>query len=158
MTAVHDSEKPADSFFALPASDTGQSVRPITASVFCRSVGNQRVFDSGSEASRSPRPHRRLSSGIRPTEQTSWLSFCPYQFPAAWRTGVTDQIRTSSNPQYTLELCEERSGTGRGEDAQPVEGNVKLGPHVALTGPSRGVKPSSTVRAAPRPAVRCGES
>ena len=30
--------------------------------------------------------------------------------PAAWRTGVTDQIRTSSNPQYT-ELCEERSGT-----------------------------------------------
>ena len=31
--------------------------------------------------------------------------------PAAWRTGVTDQIRTSSIPQYTLELREERSGT-----------------------------------------------
>src|SRR6516165_5788045 len=43
-------------------------------------------------------------------------------------------------------------------DAQPVEGNVKLGRHAALMGLSRGVKPSSTVRAAPRPAVRCGES
>ena len=74
------SEKPADSFSALPAPDAGQSVRPITASVFCISVGNQRVFDSGSEASRSPRPQRRLGSGIRSTEQTSWLSSCPYQF------------------------------------------------------------------------------
>ena len=35
----------------------------------------------------------------------------PLPIPAAWRTGVTDQIRTSSNPQYTLELREERSGT-----------------------------------------------
>ena len=36
--------------------------------------------------------------------------------------------------------------------------NVKLGRHAALTGHSRGVKLSSTVRAAPRPAIRCGKS
>ena len=46
------------------------------------------------------------------------------------------------------------AGLSGGEDAQPIEGDVKLGRHAALKGLSRGVKPSSTVRAAPRPAVR----
>jgi hypothetical protein len=45
-----------------------------------RSVRNQEAFDSGSESSRSLKPHRHLSSGIRPTEQTSWLSSRPYRF------------------------------------------------------------------------------
>jgi hypothetical protein len=42
---------------------------------FRGSVENQQVFDSGySAASWSVQPHRHISSGIRPTEQTSWLS------------------------------------------------------------------------------------
>jgi hypothetical protein len=41
---------------------------------FRRPVGNQGLFDSGFEASRSQKPHRRLSSGIRTTEQISLLS------------------------------------------------------------------------------------
>ena len=39
-----------------------------------------------------------------------------------------------------------------------LEGNVKLGPHAALRALAETVKPSSTVPAAPRPAVRFGES
>jgi hypothetical protein len=37
--------------------------------LFRRSVRNLQVFDSGSESSRSLKPHTHLSSGIRPTEQ-----------------------------------------------------------------------------------------
>src|SRR6516164_11187302 len=42
-----------------------------SAEYFRRSAENEQDFDSGSEASRSPRPHRRSSSDIRATEQTS---------------------------------------------------------------------------------------
>jgi hypothetical protein len=48
---------------------------------FRGSVENQQAFDSGySAASWSLQPHRHISSGIRPTEQTSWLSSRLWRF------------------------------------------------------------------------------
>jgi len=48
------------------------------ASYFHGSVENQQVFDSDySAALWSPQPHRHISLGTRPTEQTSWLSSRP---------------------------------------------------------------------------------
>ena len=48
-----------------------------SAEYFRRSAQNEQDFDSGSEASRSPQPHRRSSSGIRTTEQTSCCALDP---------------------------------------------------------------------------------
>jgi len=55
-----------------------QSLLKVTAEFALRCMGRSaripQTFDLGSEASRSQKPHRHLSSGIRTTEQTSWLS------------------------------------------------------------------------------------
>jgi hypothetical protein len=88
---------------------------------FRASVENQQAFDSGySAASWSLQPHRHTSSGIRPTEQTSWLSSRLWRFKLDARVR---QIKSESgamhnvpNPGRVLEpaLCSASSTTDGG--------------------------------------------
>jgi hypothetical protein len=67
---------------------------------FHGSVDNQLAFDSGySAASWSLQPHRHISSGIRPTEETSWLSSRLWRFKLdAW----VRQIKSESGAMHNV--------------------------------------------------------
>ena len=67
---------------------------------FRRSAENQQIFNSSPEASRPLQPPRRLSSGIRPTEQTAC---CP---PASSDFGQLDgrvrQIKSEPGAMHNI--------------------------------------------------------
>src|SRR5947209_6744400 len=64
-------------------------------SYFRRSVESEQIFDSSSEVSRSLQPPRRLSSGIRSTEQTAC---CP-PAPSDWGSLTGGCDRSSRNQE-----------------------------------------------------------
>ena len=70
---------------------------------FRRSEENQQIFGSSPEASRPLQPPRRLSSGIRLTEQTACCPPAPSEFEQL--DGLVRQIKpeTRSNAQHTRE-------------------------------------------------------